>query len=204
MRMGTVGLWVPNRGDAELDGLTVWPSVVILLRLQMRTEKRQRVDEACAHPLSSSLSPTNVAQLCRCAPMSPCGRAGLQHPPLPLAGGACPCLLPADPKARTRHAKKFGLVWTEAQLLKQRAKFKAVIPVISAKCHSEFPGVAVCPVQVSPCNGTFPYYSNAPSWIFLLASPSLSTFPPYSKGFSAQGDPLLFRSSHNSDPGNFP
>lgn len=81
MRMGTVGLWVPNRGDAELDGLTASPSVVILLRLQTHTEKRQRVDEACAYPPSSSLSPTHVARLCRCAPMSPCGRTGLQHPP---------------------------------------------------------------------------------------------------------------------------
>lgn len=95
------------------------------------------------------------------------------------------------PQSKDKICRKVGLVWIElgrAQLLKQLAKFKAIIPGISAKCHSEFPSAVVCPVRVSPDNGAFSYYANTPPWISVVASPCLSTFPTYSKSFTAQGD----------------
>ena len=76
----------------------------------------------------------------------PAARQGFSIPP----ASAQWCLsLPAYCRSQSKGkmCEEVGLVWIElgrAQLLRPLAKFKAVIPVISARSHSEFPSVAVC------------------------------------------------------------
>lgn len=131
-----------------------------ILQLQMHREKAEDRLSMCSPSVLQPCTHTSgsAVPLCMDVPM------WQDRAPLPLSGGAHPCLMAAGPKARMRCIKKVGLVWIElgrAQLLEQLAEFRAIIPVIPAKCHSEFPSVAMYPVQVSPGNGTIPYYTNA-------------------------------------------
>lgn len=164
----------------ELWSVPLWS----LLQLQIHREKPEdrlspcspSVFQPCTHTSGSAVPP------CTDVPMWQ-DRAQCSTP----SGWWCPSL-PHHSRSQSKDEmyKMVGLVRIElgrAQLLEQLAEFKAIIPVISAKCHSEFPSVAVCPVQVSPCNGTIPYYTNALSWVSAVASTSLSTFITYSKGF---------------------